>query len=245
MVFRLPEQALSPASGQVWTCAWNRGPVLARFARERPAIEARAGELLAAKRWQAMPGARFGLARRLRTALLMALPLARLDVSWYRGFASVLIYPTVFRARQEVTDEAGVVHEWGEWRAGETSALGPLVLALPEVAASGRGSGYNVVIHECAHQMDLLGSGAGMPPLHPDMRRRAWTDAFVPAYEDLCQRVDGRQAAAIDAYAAQSPAEFFAVVSEAFFETPRALRRAYPRVYDQLAAFFRIDPLRV
>lgn len=219
--------------------------MLARFARERPAIEARARELLAGKRWLPMPGARFGSARRVRTALLMALPLARLDLSWYRGFASVLIYPTVFRARQEVTDEAGVVHQWAEWRAGETSARGPLVLALPEVAASGRGSGYNVVIHECAHQMDLLGSGAGMPPLHPDMRRGAWTDAFVPAYEDLCARAGAGQPTAIDAYAAQSPAEFFAVASEAFFETPRTLRRAYPRVYAQLAAFFRIDPLRV
>lgn len=245
MVFRLSEQAFSADSGPAWACAWKRGPVLARFARERPAIDARARELLAVKRWQAMPGARFGSARRLHTALLMALPLTRLDLSWYRGFASVLVYPTVFRARQEVMDEAGVVHDRGEWRAGETSARGPLVLALPEVAASGRGSGYNVVIHECAHQMDLLGSGAGMPPLHPDMRRSAWADAFVPAYDDLCERAGGGRATAIDPYAAQSPAEFFAVASEAFFETPRALRRAYPRVYAQLAAFFRIDPLRV
>lgn len=245
MVFRLPQQAVSAFSGPVWDCAWGGGPVLARFARRRPAIDGRARELLASKHWLAMPGARFGAARQVRTALLMALPLAGLDVSWYRGFASVLVYPTVFRARQEVADDAGVVHEWAEWRAGETSARGPLVLALPEVAASGRGSGYNVVIHECAHQLDFLGSGEGMPPLHPDMRRSAWTEAFVAAYDDVCERAAAGRATAVDAYGAQSPGEFFAVTCEAFFETPRALRRAYPRVYAQLAAFFRIDPLRV
>ena len=46
----------------------------------------------------------------------------------------------------------------------------------------------------------------------------------------------------MDPYGATSPAEFFAVVSELFFELPHRLRAVYPDVYAQLAAFYRQDP---
>ncbi len=47
----------------------------------------------------------------------------------------------------------------------------------------------------------------------------------------------------IDPYASENPGEFFAVVSEAFFETPEWLEPAYPAVYAQLREFYRQDPL--
>lgn len=232
-------------SARVWASAWARLPVLRRYASRREQIEGLAAELLRSKHWVALADARFGAGRQARTALLMALPVAGLAVSWYRGFRSVLLYPGVFRTRQRHTDDAGVVHEWEEWRSGEAWGRGPLILALPEVASSGQGRGYNVVVHECAHQLDLLdGADDGMPPLHRDMSRRAWMNAFQAAYDDLTARVARGDRTALDAYAAEAPAEFFAVASEAFFETPRALRRAYPAVHEQLAAFYRQDPLK-
>ena len=48
---------------------------------------------------------------------------------------------------------------------------------------------------------------------------------------------------AIDPYAAENPAEFFAVTSEYFFSAPDILATAYPQVYEQLRAFYRQDPL--
>jgi Mlc titration factor MtfA (ptsG expression regulator) len=103
--------------------------------------------------------------------------------------------------------------------------------------------GINVVIHEFAHKLDMLnGDVDGYPPLHPGMERRTWTDAFTRAYEDFCRRVDRGESTSIDPYAAESPGEFFAVLSEAFFERPERVGDDYPDVYAQLAQFYRQDP---
>jgi hypothetical protein len=79
------------------------------------------------------------------------------------------------------------------------------------------------------------------------MGRAAWSGAFEAAYADFCRLVDGehpdrRRESRIDAYAAENPAEFFAVLSEAFFEIPRVVREEYPDVYRQLVTFYRQDP---
>jgi len=134
------------------------------------------------------------------------------------------------------------------------------VLSYEDVALAAdereRVAGYNVVIHEFAHKLDMRnGDPNGFPPLHAGMSRGEWKAALSEAYADFCKRVDAadrlserRAQAALDAlpidpYAAESPAEFFAVGSEAFFETPELLQPAYPRVYEQLRLFYRQDPL--
>jgi len=102
----------------------------------------------------------------------------------------------------------------------------------------------NVVVHEFAHKLDMLNGGAnGYPPLHRGMDRRSWSEAFGAAYRDLCARVDAGEDTVIDPYASESPGEFFAVLSEAFFELPDVVEAEYPRVYAQLAQFYRQDPL--
>jgi Mlc titration factor MtfA (ptsG expression regulator) len=119
-----------------------------------------------------------------------------------------------------------------------------------------RVAGYNVVIHEFAHKLDMRnGEPNGFPPLHAGMSAQAWKAAFSAAYDDFCKRVDATQRLSerraqivldelpIDPYAAESAGEFFAVGSEAFFETPELLEPAYPAVYEQLRLFYRQDPL--
>lgn len=101
----------------------------------------------------------------------------------------------------------------------------------------------NVVIHEFAHKLDMLnGAMNGFPPLHREMSAEQWAQAFGAAYADFCAKAERDVDMALDPYGAESPAEFFAVTSEAFFETPRILQREYPDVYRQLAAFYRQDP---
>lgn len=104
----------------------------------------------------------------------------------------------------------------------------------------------NVVLHEFAHKLDMINGGAdGLPALHADMSRNDWASAFSAAYDDFCERVDhafNDHALPMDPYAAEHPAEFFAVASETFFEAPSALLHAYPEVYRQLAQFYRQDP---
>jgi Mlc titration factor MtfA (ptsG expression regulator) len=100
----------------------------------------------------------------------------------------------------------------------------------------------NVVIHEFAHKLDMLnGAMNGFPPLHREMSAEQWAQAFSAAYADFCAKAERNMEMVLDPYGAESPAEFFAVTSEAFFETPHVLRQEYPEVYRQLAAFYRQD----
>ena len=101
----------------------------------------------------------------------------------------------------------------------------------------------SLVIHEFAHKLDMTnGETDGMPALHANMVIEDWIAAFAPAYEDFCRRVDAGEETAIDPYAAEHPAEFFAVASEVFFEAPDLLHAQYPAVYAQMCLFYRQNP---
>ncbi len=182
-----------------------------------------------------------------------------LGLAWYDGWSDVIVYPTQFVPRREVEDEAGVVHLVNDPLAGEAWLGGPVILSYEDVALSAdadtRVAGYNVVIHEFAHKIDMrAGEANGRPPLHRGMDPAAWKAAFGAAYDDFVRKVEAaerlprrRAQAALDAlpidpYAAEDAGEFFAVASEAFFETPERLAPAYPAVYEQLRLFYRQDP---
>ena len=92
-------------------------------------------------------------------------------------------------------------------------------------------------------ELDMAnGEANGLPPLHSAMDRRAWTEAFRVAYEGFCDAVDRDKETWLDPYAAHSPGEFFAVMSERFFTEAVEARRRYPNVYAQLRLFYRQDP---
>ncbi len=140
-------------------------------------------------------------------------------------------------------DEDGIVHQVREPMSGESWLAGPVILSWADAALRDGGPAYNVVIHEFAHKLDMLnGDANGFPPLHPGMDHREWSVAFGAAYEDFRGRVERREPTAIDSYAAENPGEFFAVLSEVFFETPGVVLGEYPDVYRQLSAFYRQDP---
>lgn len=101
----------------------------------------------------------------------------------------------------------------------------------------------NVIIHEAAHKLDLLdGSANGRPPIHRNMNQERWTAVLSEAYDSHVADVNVGRITGIDAYAAKNPAEFFAVVSEAFFEIPDVLKRIWPGVYEQLSLYYRQQP---
>jgi Mlc titration factor MtfA (ptsG expression regulator) len=178
---------------------------------------------------------------RLMIAAQACILILNLDIDYYRGWVEIIVYPDEFVPTVEYTDEDGVVHVDREPRTGEAWLQGPVILSWADVAPTA--DGVNVVIHEFAHKLDMLnGDANGYPPLHAGMRRETWTGAFAAAYADFCRRVDAGEDVAIDPYAAENPAEFFAVMSEAFFETPRAVLDVYPQVYAQLKVFYRQDP---
>jgi MtfA peptidase len=184
---------------------------------------------------------------RLAIATQACMLILNLDMDWYKSWTEVILYPGEFVARHEEMDEAGVVHTVETPMSGESWEHGTVVLSWTDVRQAAKGAtgddGYNVVIHEFAHQIDMLnGDANGFPPLHKGMSREQWAQAFSKAYEHFCKRVDDWEDTPIDDYAAESPGEFFAVISEAFFEIPHTVRAEYPEVYGQLVQFYRQDP---
>jgi Mlc titration factor MtfA (ptsG expression regulator) len=166
-----------------------------------------------------------------------------LDLDYYRGWVEVIVYPDEFVAQYDYVDEDGIAHHVEEPMTGESWLEGPVILSWADAQLRGGDPGYNVVIHEFAHKIDMLnGDANGFPPLHVGMDRGAWSRVFSAAYEDFRGRVERGEPTAIDPYAAEHPAEFFAVLSEAFFETPAGVLAEYGDVYRQLAAFYRQDP---
>jgi Mlc titration factor MtfA (ptsG expression regulator) len=176
-------------------------------------------------------------------AIQACLPILNLSLSWYRNWKTVVVVPKRFSQKRLRIDRAGVVHEWNEVDLGQSWDRGPVVLSWEDVEASGWADGFNVVIHEAAHRLDLLdGAINGRPELHAGMSPRLWQETFLEAFRDLERRISRRLPTVIDSYALENPGEFFAVTSELFFEQPRSLRHEYPGVYDLLSQLYRQDP---
>jgi Mlc titration factor MtfA (ptsG expression regulator) len=182
--------------------------------------------------------------QRVIIAVQACVPILNLDLSLYEGFENVIVYPDEFVPGWEWEDEAGVVHKIDDALAGEAMPRGPVVLSWPDVEASAdwEAMGMNLVIHEFAHKIDMVnGDANGCPPLPAGMSAAEWRRTLTDAYDDFCARQHHGEETEIDPYAAESPAEFFAVLSEVFFADPLLLRDEYPAVYAQFARFYRQD----
>jgi Mlc titration factor MtfA (ptsG expression regulator) len=176
----------------------------------------------------------------LSIAIQACLPILRTGIDSYRHWVGIVVYPGEFLVEHPEVDDIGVVHDGSRTLLGEAWHGGPVVVSWHAHDAPG----VNVLVHEFAHTLDMAnGDADGFPPLPADMDRGEWARAFTTAYEALCEQVDSGLPTAIDPYASEHPAEFFAVASEAFFETPEELHRAFPEVHGQLARLYGVDPL--
>jgi Mlc titration factor MtfA (ptsG expression regulator) len=234
----------SPFQGEAWSWLVDQHPILNGLGPDE--LE-RLRELTAAfarqKTFEAAEGMRLDETVRAVISLQACLPVLNLGLKWYSNLRTVVVVPKDFDQEHQEIDLTGVVHEWTEVDAGESWDKGPVVLSWEDVEASGWTDGFNVVIHEAAHRLDLLdGAVNGRPFLHKEMDPEEWQAVFTAAFRDLEQRVRRRRRTAVDPYALENPGEFFAVTSELFFERPRALCAQYPRTYDLLRAFYRQDP---
>ncbi len=181
---------------------------------------------------------------KLGIAIQACILILNLGLDSYDDWVEVIVYPDEFLPRQEYMNEHGLMQTDHSAYAGQAWLRGPVILSWSSVENAWRHDGANVVIHEFAHKLDMRNGGAdGFPSLHAAMSRERWTQAFTQAYEDLCWRARRGEPTGLDDYGCQSPAEFFAVASEAFFEVPEVLNEHYPLVYDQLAMFYRQDPV--
>ena len=161
----------------------------------------------------------------------------------YDDVKSILVYPDIYRVKD--TDSDGlVVSASDETRAGEAWSHGRVILAWSqcEQAIANPHGPHNVILHEFAHQLDYLdGTADGAPPLSGDDAAR-WQETMTEAWDHLQHRLEHHHKPWLDPYGATEPAEFFAVLTEAFYQQPQHLKREQPDVYAALCRFYRIDP---
>ena len=172
-------------------------------------------------------------------ACLLLLHLGEQDL--FPTVESVLVYPSAYKVPSETRPGGIVVDDVP--RAGEAWQRGIVVLAWDDVLRSGHDPSHNLVLHEFAHALDQEdGAADGAPRLPGAAMYGPWARVLGAEYDRLVRAIRQGHATSIDPYGAASPAEFFAVVTEAFFGRPLELRAAHPELYAQLQAFYRQDP---
>lgn len=236
----------SPITELQWAAAFRHLPLLSYLTQdERQRLRKLAILFLHYKSLEAAGQLQLTQNMLLIIALQACLPILNLDFDWYDGWVSVIVYPAAFVPDRTVRDEYGIEHQGQSVLSGEAWHKGPVILSWEDTAHSGIVDGRNLVIHELAHKLDMLnGSANGFPPLHPGMDPQVWTNTMSQSFEDFQSRLQFGNPAPIDSYAATSPAEFFAVLSEVFFERPELLNRYYPAIYQQFRDFYRQDTLQ-
>jgi Mlc titration factor MtfA (ptsG expression regulator) len=164
--------------------------------------------------------------------------------NYYPGFRSILVYPNTYVASSTRTE--GMLRITSKsTRAGESWHRGPVILAWDHVLQGARDSrdGHNVVMHEFAHKLDEENAAMDGLPLLPTLEQyQQWSQVlnaeFIVQQQKLADGVDD----VIDSYGATSPAEFFAVVTETFFEKPHQLEHRHPQLYEQFKQCYLLDP---
>jgi Mlc titration factor MtfA (ptsG expression regulator) len=230
----------------LWQDTLARLPFLACLnSEEKNRLRALCEGFLAEKEFSAAGGLELTDAMCVSIAAQGCLPILNLGLDAYLGWVGIVVYPDELVVPRSVEDEFGIVHEYTDVASGEAWEGGPLLISWRDAQMAG--DGYNVVIHEFAHKLDMLnGPPDGIPPLPAGISRKNWEDTLLAAYDDFCALVDEAEQfnedTLLDSYAAENPGEFFAVMSEAFFETPQILREEYPALYEKLSAFYRQDP---
>ncbi|MEI7902729.1 MAG: M90 family metallopeptidase [bacterium] len=171
--------------------------------------------------------------------------LLNLQHDYYEKLASILVYPASFNYEQEEWGQMGIVTVTNRPVAGLSSSTGAVVLSWPDTirGAQSPGDGMNVVFHEFAHQLDQLdGAMNGAPALSRASMYREWAHVLSMEYKCLQEDAVTGTPSLIRAYGATQPAEFFAVVTELFFEKPIELQHEHPALYEEFRQYYLQDP---
>jgi hypothetical protein len=209
-----------PIPDALWQLTLARYPFLARRGpADRAMLRELATLFLARKEFTGAQGFQLSDEIAVAVAAQACLPVLRLGLDCYDGFVGIVMHRDEVVARREVMDESGVVHHYDETLTGEAMEGGPVMLSWRDVESAGVSAewGYNVVIHEFAHVLDMRdGLADGMPPLPDRPAREHWMNVIGD--------------------------EFFAVATEVFFVAPADMAAEHPRLYRLLAGYYLQDP---
>lgn len=210
---------------------------------ERGRLRDLAQVFVAEKHWEGAGGLALDDEIRVTVAGTACLMLLGRGLDLFDRVVSIVVYPSAFVVPGRDTFYAERQPRHSDVVVGLANQIGTVVLAWDSSLGGARDArdGRNTVIHEFAHQIDLLdGHADGTPPLELPARR-AWHDAFEHAFLAHKARAARGEPSPLRDYAITNEAEYFAVASEVFFEEPRKLRAELPEVYACMREFFGLD----
>jgi len=231
----------------LWLAVLAHYPFLARRQDEDiERLRVLAGQFLATKEFNGANGFEITDEVALSIAAQAVLPVLHLGLQWYDDFVGIVVHRDEVVAKRTSVDETGVVHDWEEVISGEAMDRGPVMLSWHDVSSAGDRAreGYNVVIHEFVHKIDMRdGKPDGCPPLRSGAARKAWLAVMQREYEAfrektiIAERFGGEQTW-LDPYGAAAIDEFFAVASEAYFVASERFREEHAKLAILFDGFF-------
>ncbi|MEZ9199974.1 zinc-dependent peptidase [Shewanella sp. 10N.286.54.B9] len=183
---------------------------------------------------------------RVTVAAQACLLLLNRKTDYYPHLKEILVYPSVFIVSNEQRDSNGLVSERRRVLSGESWQHGKVILSwqTTKEGAATPDDGSNVVIHEFAHQLDQEdGNANGAPILGHSKDYASWSNVMMQEYQQLVQASQHQQYSLFSYYGATNPAEFFAVISEVFFEQPHEFIAQHPALYHEVSSFYQLDPV--
>lgn len=228
----------SPGSPLEWKDLLDhRLPQLARLSPEqREHFHALVARFLREKRFVGCAGLEVTDEMKAIVAGMACLLVLRPGAALFPALKQVLLYPGPFLVPVSEPDELGLVSDEPEERIGESWQGDRVILSWPDVEAALDGDEVNVVVHEFAHQLDDESTAGEGAPVLTDYTR--WSEVMQAEFERLRRH---RRPLVLDPYGAESPAEFFGVVTEAFFQRGADLARHHPALYSVLREYYGFD----
>lgn len=236
-------RAAPPLPDALWQATLARYPFLGQRApQDVERLRELAARFLADKQFHGANGLVITDEIALAIAAQAVLPVLHLGLRWYDDFVGIVVHPGEVVAHRSAMDATGVVHHWDEVVAGEAMQGGPVMVNWHDVARAGAvtGPAFNVVIHEFVHKIDMRdGAADGCPPLRTRAARERWLRIVGREYAHFREQTIvaerfGGAPPSLDAYAATSIDEFFAVACEAYF----VQRERFGQEFPELAALF-------
>lgn len=201
------------------------------------------------RRWEGCDGLKLNEEMKVLVAGQAGLLVLGHDQWYFDHTPSILIYPQEYTARDVPRSTGGGFTIVGdEDRSGEAWYRGPIILSLPGVIAGAQSPnhGHNLVVHEFAHHLDMIGDryADGKPPMPNAELDQLW-DEMVPAeFEKLRRQCSAGFRPLLSCYGATNMAEFFCVASETFFQLPQSMHQQMPSLYEVFKQFYRLDPIK-
>lgn len=214
---------------------------------ERKRLQGHIQVFLASKQFIGCAGLQVTEEMKVVVAAVACLLLLNERGKYFPRLSSILLYPSAYLVNEKTSADNFVVEEKRVARLGESWVNDQLVLSWAQVKQDTGNwrDGHNVVLHEFAHQLDQEdGKAEGVPILQRAEDYPIWAKVMTEEYHKLCNDLQEGVKTVIDSYGATNPAEFFAVVTETFFEKPHQLLKNHPALYEQLQRYYQLDPLK-